>query len=429
MVVNPMMSRLKHAWNAFTQSPDNHPGEYGDWTSSYSGVPFNGTRVSTMSDRSIVGSIYTRLGIDVSAVPILHIKKDEDGRYEETVNSGLNNCLNLEANVDQAGRAFRQDVAMSLFEKGVIAIVPVDTTVNPTTTGSYDILSMRVGEILAWWPQHVTVSVYDERVGRREQITLPKRSVAIVVNPLYSVMNEPNSTLQRLIRKLSLLDAVDEQSSSGKLDLIIQLPYVIKSDARRREAEKRRKDIEMQLKGSQYGIAYADGTEKITQLNRPAENNLMNQVEYLTAMLYSQLGLTKEVFDGTADEKTMLNYHNRTIDPILTAITEALKRTFLTKTARTQGHSIEYIRDPFKFVGMAEIAEIADKFTRNEIASPNDIRSVLGMKPSKDSKSDELRNRNMPAPNEAPAEGSPPPSSEALKNETEGKDGGNQNGS
>lgn len=385
--------RLKHAWNAFTK-PDTFMAEV-DYGASYGVRPYAG-RPHLFGEKSIIASIYNRIGIDVAAVDILHVRLDENKRYVETINSGLNRCLTIEANIDQGARAFRQDMAMTLFEKGVIAIVPVDTTLDPNTSGAWDVESMRVGEILQWFPRHVRVELYNDRTGRREQITLAKKDVAIVENPLYSVMNEPSSTLQRLIRKLSLLDAVDEQSSSGKLDLIIQLPYVIKSEARRQQAQQRRQEIEMQLKGSQYGIAYTDGTERITQLNRPAENNLLKQVEYLTEMLYSQLGLTKEVFDGTADEKTMLNYYNRTVEPILAALTEGMKRTFLTKTARSQGQSIEYYRDPFKLVGLNEMADIADKFTRNAIASPNDIRTTIGWKPIPTDDADKAINRNMP---------------------------------
>jgi len=353
--------------------------------------------------KTIINSIYTRLGIDFSSVPIYHVR-EKDGRYTETMTSGLNDCLTVEANLDQAATAFRQDVAMTLFEKGVIAIVPVDTSLDPNQTGGYDINTLRVGEILQWYPKHVRVSLYNEKKGFREEVVLAKNTVAIVENPLYNVMNEPNSTLQRLIRKLSLLDSVDEQTSSGKLDIIIQLPYVIKSDARREQAEKRRKDIEMQLAGSQYGIAYTDGTERITQLNRPAENNLLKQVEYLQDMLYSQLGLTKEVFDGTADEKTMLNYHNRTIAPLLKAVTEAMTRSFLTKTARTQGQAIRSFRDPFSALTISDLAEIGDKLTRNEIATSNELRAIVGWKPSSDPKANELRNKNLPMP-EAPPPG------------------------
>jgi Tfp pilus assembly major pilin PilA len=355
-------------------------------------------RLTLSNERSIISSIYTRLSIDVAAVDIRHVRLDGEGRYLEEISSGLNNCLKIEANIDQAGRALRQDIAATIFDRGVAAVVPVDTSLSPVETGGFDILSLRVGEIVQWMPKHIRVSLYNEATGRREEVTVEKRFVAIIENPLYAVMNEPNSTLQRLIRKLNLLDAVDEQSSSGKLDMIIQLPYVIKSEARRQQADQRRKDIEFQLKGSQYGIAYTDGTEKITQLNRPAENNLLKQVEYLMTMLYSQLGLTAEVMNGTADEKAMLNYINRTIEPVLGAIAGEMNRKFLTKTARTQNQAIRYFRDPFKLVPMSDLAEMADKFTRNEIVSSNEFRTFIGMKPSKDPKADQLINSNMPQP-------------------------------
>lgn len=389
-------SKLKHAWNAFSSNEEDEFTQSWGTAISYGTARPDRLRLNISNERSIVSSIYNRLAIDFASISIRHVKLDENDRYLSEIKSGLNNCLRLEANIDQGARAFRQDIAMSLFDQGVIALVPVDTSMNPNVTGGYDIQTMRVGTVVRWMPRHVRVSLYNDNTGKREEVTLEKKYVAIVENPLYSVMNEPNSTLQRLIRKLSLLDAVDEQVSSGKLDLIIQLPYVIKSDARRQQAEKRREDIEFQLKGSKYGIAYTDGTEKITQLNRPAENNLMAQIEYLVEMLYSQLGLTPEVMNGTADEKTMLNYINRTIEPLLDAVTESMKRTFLTKTARTQGQSIEYFRDPFKLVPIANIAEIADKFTRNEIMSSNEIRAAIGYKPSTDAKADQLVNSNMP---------------------------------
>lgn len=391
-------SRLSHAWNAFLNLENRRPPN--DIGAMYGTRP-DRTRLLGSNERSIISSIYTRLSIDTASVGIRHVRVDDQQRYMEDVDSGLNNCLTLEANIDQAARAFRQDIAMTLFDRGVAALVPVDTSINPETSGSFDIKTLRVGEIVAWHPRHVRVNVYNEAIGRREEVTLEKKFVAIVENPLYAVMNEPNSTLQRLIRKLNLLDAVDEQSSSGKLDMIIQLPYVIKSESRRQQAEQRRKDIEFQLKGSQYGIAYTDGTEKITQLNRPAENNLLKQVEYLMEMLYAQLGLTEEVMNGTADEKAMLNYYNRTIEPILAAMTEAMRRSFLTKTARSQKQTISYFRDPFRLVPINDIAEIADKFTRNEILTANEIRAVMGIKPSDDPKADELRNSNMPAPSES----------------------------
>ena len=389
-------SKLKHAWNAFSSNEEDEFTQSWGTAISYGTARPDRLRLNISNERSIVSAIYTRLAIDFASISIRHVKLDENDRYLSEIKSGLNNCLRLEANIDQGARALRQDIAMSLFDQGVIALVPVDTTMNPNVTGGYDIQTMRVGTIVRWMPRHVRVSLYNDNSGKREEVTLEKKYVAIIENPLYLVMNEPNSTLQRLIRKLSLLDAVDEQVSSGKLDLIIQLPYVIKSDARRQQAEKRREDIEFQLKGSKYGIAYTDGTEKITQLNRPAENNLMAQIEYLVEMLYSQLGLTPEVMNGTADEKTMLNYINRTIEPLLDAVTEAMKRTFLTKTARTQGQSIEYFRDPFKLVPIANIAEIADKFTRNEIMSSNEIRAAIGYRPSAEAKADQLVNSNMP---------------------------------
>jgi hypothetical protein len=347
------------------------------------------------NERSVIISVYNRIAIDVSAVNIQHVRLDENGRFVETITSGLNDVLTSEANIDQSNRAFIQDVVMSMFDEGVVAVVPVDTTIDPKISGSFDIQTMRTARIISWFPKHVRVRLYNENKGIQEELTLSKSQVAIIENPLYSVMNEPNSTLKRLLKKLSILDAIDEQSGSGKLDLIIQLPYVIKTEARRQEAEKRRKDIEVQLSGSKYGIAYTDGTERVTQLNRPAENNLMKQIEYLTKMLYSQLGLTESVFDGTADEKTMLNYNNRTVVPILSAIISEFKRKFLTKTARTQRQSIEYFRDAFSLVPVTELANIADKFTRNEVLSSNEVRAVIGYKPSKDPAADELRNKNL----------------------------------
>lgn len=404
----PIRDRLAHAWNAFLNSDRESPLTH-DYGVSYGGRP-DRVRFTTTNERSIVSSVYARLAIDIAGVPIKHVKLDGDDRYLEDVQSGLNYCLTIEANLDQAARAFRQDIAMTLFDRGVAAIVPVETTVEPQNAGSFDIKNMRVGEIVSWMPRHVKLSVYNEAIGRREEITLEKKFVAIVENPLYAVMNEPSSTLQRLIRKLNLLDSVDEQSGSGKLDLIIQLPYVIKTEAKQQQAEKRRKDIEFQLKDSKYGIAYTDGTEKITQLNRPVENNLLAQIQYLTDLLYSQLGLTQEIMNGTADEKTMLNYNNRTIEPVVTAIVEALKRTFLTKTARSQKQSVVYFMDPFKLVPVANLAEIADKFTRNEVMTSNEIRQVIGMKPVRnDPKADELRNSNMPQSELRPGEVAVPP--------------------
>lgn len=388
--------RLKHAWNAFAsqeQTRDNQ--NYGStMISSYGGRRPDRTWLRVSSEKSIVSSIYNQLGIDVAAVSMRHVRLDENQRYLATINSGLNNCLTLEANIDQGGSAFRQDIAMSLFDKGTIAIVPVDTSINPAdTSGGYDILTMRVGEVVSWGSTHVVVDLWNVDTQRREHVKVSKSSVAIVENPLYTVMNETNSTLQRLIRKLALLDNADD---SGKLDLIIQLPYVVKSDARREQAEQRRKDIEVQLVGAKYGVAYTDGTEKITQLNRPAENNLYKQVEDLTAKLYSQLGLTSAIFDGTADEATMINYHNRTIEPILRAIAEGMRRAFLTKTARTQGQSIEYFREPFKLVPISSLAEIADKLTRNEILTSNEFRGVIGFSPASDPNADKLMNKNLP---------------------------------
>jgi hypothetical protein len=396
--VSRFTNRLKHAWNAFIFQ-EKHPNEAvksSDIGPSYTYRP-DRTRYRRYNEKTIIGAIYARIAIDTAAVPIRHVRLDENRQYSSDIASGLNDCLTVEANIDQSARAFIQDAVQTLFDEGVIAILPVDTTLNPMTTGGYDINSMRVGRITQWFPKYVRVRAYNENKGVQEEVVVPKSMVAIVENPLYTVMNEPSSTLQRLLRKLSLLDAVDEQSASGNLDIIIQLPYVIKTEARRAEAEKRLKEIEFQLKGSQYGIAYTDGTEKITQLNRPAENNLMDQVTFLTTMLYGQLGLTEEVMNGTALEAVMLNYYNRTIEPILAAITGAMIRTFLTKTARSQGQSILYIRDPFKLVPVADLAEIADKFTRNEVLSSNDMRSIIGFTPSSDPKANVLLNKNIPA--------------------------------
>lgn len=387
-------SRLKHAWNAFT---GNIQMNYRDLGMSY---PYRADRprMSRGNERSIVTSVYNRIALDVAALNVQHVRLDENGRFLSVIDDGLNNCLTLEANVDQTARSFIQDVVISMFDEGSVAIVPVDTTTDPNVSGSYDIQSLRVGQILDWYPQYIRTRVYNEQTGRKEDIVVPKSAVAIIENPLYAVINEPNSTMQRLIRKLNLLDVIDEQSGSGKLDLIIQLPYVIKTEARRQQAENRRKDIESQLSGSKYGIAYTDGTEHITQLNRSVNNNLMSQIEYLTSMLYSQLGITQSILDGTADEKTMLNYNNRTIEPIISAIVDEMKRKFLTKTARSQRQSISFFRDPFKLVPVNEIAEIADKFTRNEIMASNEIRQVIGMKPSDDPRADELRNKNLSEP-------------------------------
>ena len=405
--------RLQHAWNAFLDNDRRRP--YQDMGYFSYNKP-DRVRFTRGNERSIVTSVYNRLALDVASIGIKHVRLDDNGRFIEEIQSGLHNCLNLEANIDQTGRAFLQDVVISMLDEGCVAIVPVDTTLNPLVSGSYEINTMRTAKIIEWYPAHVRVRLYNDRRGIHEEITLPKANVAIIENPLYAVINEHNSTMQRLIRKLNLLDVVDEQTSSGKLDLIIQLPYVIKSEARRKQADERRKDIEMQLSGSKYGIAYTDGTERITQLNRPAENNLMNQVEYLTNMLYSQLGLTQSILDGSADEKTMLNYYNRTIEPIIAAIVDELKRKFLTKTARAQKQSIMFFRDPFKLVPVENMAEIADKFTRNEIMTSNEIRQIIGMKPSDDPDADELRNKNL---NKTETEAAPPQKPEQKEEKAE----------
>lgn len=392
-----LMDRLQHGWNAFLNKDPTVEYEYVTNVSSHRP---DRVRPRMGSERTIIASVYNRIALDVAAISIQHVRLDENGRYNEMIQSGLNDCLTLNANIDQTGRAFIQDVVMSMMDEGVVAIVPVDTTLDPNITGGYDINSLRTGKIVEWRPAHVKVRLYNDRTGNIEEVLLAKNNVAIIENPLYAVLNEPNSTMQRLIRKLSLLDFVDEQSGSGKLDLIIQLPYVVKSEARRNQADKRRKDIEEQLAGSKYGIAYIDGTEKVTQLNRSVENNLMKQVEYLTGMLYSQLGLTQTIMDGTANDLTMLNYYSRTVEPIVSAIVDEVKRKFLTKTARAQRQSIMYFRDPFKLVPVKELAEIADKFTRNEIASSNEMRQVIGWKPSDDPSADELRNKNLNKSNE-----------------------------
>ena len=390
-------SRFKNAWNAFFSRDPTPIFDNSGTSSSYRPDRYRPTRGN---ERSIITAINNRIAIDVASIPIRHVRLDEDGGYLNTIDSGLNNCLNLEANLDQTGRAFIQDAVLSMLDEGCVALVPTVTDVNPDYTDSYDIYEIRTGKITEWYPKKVKVEVYNDNIGRKQQIIRPKRKVAIIENPMYSVMNEPNSTMQRLIRKLKLLDAVDEQSSSGKLDLIIQLPYVVKTETRREQAEKRRKEIEEQLTGSKYGIAYTDGTERITQLNRAVENNLLKQVEYLTSMLFSQLGITQTILDGTADEKTILNYRNRIIEPILSAIVDAMKVRFITKTARTQGQSISFFMEPFKLVPVSEIAEIADKFTRNEIMTSNEIRQIVGMKPSRAPQADELRNKNLNRSNE-----------------------------
>lgn len=390
-------SRLKHAYNAFmNRDPTKDYVSYGQ--SSYENP--SRKRMSMGNEKSIVTSVYNRIALDVGAMDIKHCKMDDEGRFIENVKSELNSCLTIEANIDQTGRALVQDIVLSMLDEGVVAVVPTETDTNINSSGTFDIYSLRTGKILAWYPSHIRVLVYNEKLGRKQEIVVPKKSVAIIENPLYAVVNEPNSTLKRLIRKLNLLDYVDEQSGSGKLDLIIQLPYLVKSEARKQQADDRRKEIERQLTNTKYGIAYTDGTEKITQLNRPVENNLMKQIEYLTSMLYSQLGITQSVLEGTADEKTMLNYYTRTIEPIVSAIVDEMRRKFLTKTARTRGHTIYYFRDPFKLVPIDNIAEIADKFTRNEIMTSNEIRQKIGMKPSNDPKADQLINSNISQPNE-----------------------------
>ena len=411
--------RLKHAWNAFA---NRDPTE--DYKPSY-GISYyerpDRPRFSFGRDKSIVTSIYTRIAIDSAAIDIKHVRLDENDCFKEIIHSGLNDCLTIEANKDQNGRAFIQDVVMSMCDEGCVAVVPVDTTVNPNYNTSFDIQSLRVGKITQWFPDYVKVQLYNDRTGQQQEIFMAKSAVAIIENPLYAVMNEPNSTLRRLIRKINLLDSVDEQTGSGKLDMIVQLPYIIKTEARRQQAENRRKDIELQLASSDYGIAYTDGTEKITQLNRSLENHLQEHVDKLTEQLYAQLGLTPEVFNGTADEKTMLNYYNRTIEPILSAITMEFKRKFLTKTARTQGQSIEFFRDPFKLVPVNDLAEIADKFTRNAIVTSNEFRAVIGFKPSDDPMADELVNNNLypTEQQELEAEAGLPETEEALEGEEE----------
>ena len=398
-----LLTRIQHAWNAFVNNRDpTMPYEnrrpMQDIGSSYSYRP-DRPRFTQGNERSIVTAVYDRIANDVASIAIQHVRLDDEGRYLETIDSGLNNCLTLEANKDQSGRAFIHDIVLSMIDEGVVAGVPIDTELDPATTNSIDILSMRTAKIVEWYPDHIRVRVYNDRTGNKEEIILPKSKVAIFENPFYAVMNEPNSTLKRLIRKLNLLDSVDEQTSSGKLDLIIQLPYVIKTDARRAQAESRRKDIEMQLTGSKYGIAYTDGTERITQLNRPVENNLMKQIEYLTSMLYSQLGMNQSILDGTANAETMMKYDTRTIEPFVSVIVDEMRRKFLTKTARTQKQSIMFFRDPFRLVPPDKLAEIADKFTRNEIMSKNEFRQIIGRKPSKDPKADQLINSNISQPN------------------------------
>ena len=414
--------RIKHSWNAFLNRDPTY--NYRDLGGPSYGYRPDRMRFTRGNERSIVTSVYNRIALDAASIDIMHVQLDKDNRFESIRESALNECLTRNANIDQTGRAFIQDVVMSMLDEGCVAIVPVDTTFNPDVTNSYEINTMRTAKIVEWYPAHVKVNLYNDRTGRKEDLILPKKTVAIIENPLYAVINEPNSTMQRLIRKLNLLDVIDEQSGSGKLDLIIQLPYVIKTDARRQQAEQRRKDIEMQLSGSKYGIAYTDGTERITQLNRSVDNNLMKQIEYLTSMLYSQLGITQAILDGSADDKTMLNYYNRTIEPIVSAIVDEIQRKFLTKTAITQKQAILYFRDPFRLVPVNEIAEIADKFTRNEIMTSNEIRQIVGMKPSKDPNADELRNKNLSESNEMIKE----KQSDNNNLEDNQNEGGNQNG-
>ena len=388
-----LKNRLQHAWNVFANKDPTYSSGYGGYL-----YRPDRPRFSRGNERSIVTAVLNKISMDCAAINVEHVRLDDNNRFVEVLNTGLNKCLTLEANLDQTGRAFIQDVVMSLMDEGCIAIVPVETTLNPNISGGFDITNMRVGKVLEWYPDKVSIRVYNEKTGQKQDIVMPKNTVSIVENPLYAVMNEPNSTMQRLIRKLNILDAIDEQSGSGKLDLIIQLPYLVRSQQRKQQAEERRKAIEDQLSNSKYGVAYTDGTEHVTQLNRSVENNLMSQIEYLTSMLYSQLGITQSVMDGTADDKTMLNYYNRTIEPILSAIVDEMKRKFLTKTARSQKQSIVFFRDPFRLVPVADLAEIADKMTRNEIMSSNEIRQIVGMKPSDDPKADELRNKNLSEP-------------------------------
>ena len=391
---NTFVSRLKHAWNAFLNR---------DPTFSVGGGSYyrpDRARLSRGNERSIVTSVYNRIALDAAAINMMHARLDDNGRFLSVIDSGLNNCLSVEANLDQTGRSFIQDVVMSMLDEGCVAMVPVDTTLNPRITAAFDVNSIRTGKILEWFPEHVRVSVYNDKTGKKEELLMPKRSVAIVENPLFAVINEPNSTMQRLIRKLNLLDAIDEQSGSGKMNMVIQLPYIVKTPLQKERADRRRKELEDQLASSKYGVAYVDGTERITQLNRPLDNNLMTQIEYLTSMLYSQLGITQTVMDGSADDKTMLNYYNRTIEPIISAIVDEMIRKFLTKTARSQKQSIRFFRDPFKLVPVNDIAEIADKFTRNEIMTSNEFRQIVGFKPSDDPKADKLNNSNLKGPSD-----------------------------
>ena len=415
----PLIERIKNGWNAFLNNRD-PTSYYGNIGGGYSIRP-DRPRFTRGNERSIVTAIYNRIALDAAAIDIIHCRLDGEDRFLEPIKSKLNSCLNLEANIDQGGRAFKQDIFMSMLDEGCVALVPVEATADTTITESFDVLSMRTGKIIEWYPQHVKIRLYNERIGKQDDIILPKKAVCIIENPLYAVINEPNSTMQRLIKKLNLLDAIDEQSGAGKLDLIIQLPYVIKTETRKQQAEKRRREIEKQLAGSKYGIAYADGTEKITQLNRPLENNLLKQIEYLQNILYSQLGITQTILDGTADEKTMLNYYSRTVEPLVSAVVDERKRRFLSKTARSQGQSILYFRAPFKLVPVNDLAELADKFTRNEILSKNEIRQIIGRKPSADPKADMLINSNISQP------AAEQPKTEVSPDESY-KEGENQNG-
>lgn len=408
-----LIDRFKRAVNVFAREPTRR--DYYDTGPGYSYRP-DRVRFSRGNERSIVTSVYNRIALDASAINIRHVILDDEGRYKQNAEDGLHNGLTLEANKDQTGRAFLQDVVMSMMDEGCVAIIPIDTTDDPADTDSYGILTMRTGKILEWYPNHVLVRAYNDRTGRQEDIKLPKSTIAIIENPFFAVMNESSSTMQRLIRKLNLLDSIDEQSGSGKLDLIIQLPYTVKSSLRREQANQRKKDLEMQLAGSKYGVAYVDATEKVTQLNRSVDNNLMTQIEYLTNLLFSQLGITQSILDGTADEKTMLNYYNRTIEPIVSAIVDEMKRKFLTKTARSRNHSIQFFRDPFKLVPVNDIAEIADKFTRNEIMTKNEMRQIIGMKPSDDPKADELRNANLSEPKTKQVQRLPEKPKEEIQN-------------
>jgi hypothetical protein len=409
--------RLQHAWNAFLNK-DPTPENY-NYGGGYSYRP-DRPRMTRGNERSIITSIYNRIAMDVAAISIQHVRLDDNDRFLSTIDSGLNNCLNLEANIDQTGRSFIQDVVLSMLDEGSVAMVPIDTTGDPLRSEAYDVLTMRTGKIVGWYPNYVKVRVYNEMTGLQEDVDIPKKMTGILENPLYSIINEPNSTMHRLVSKLNLLDSIDQQSGSGKLDMIIQLPYVIKTEARRVQAEQRRKDIEAQLTGSKYGIAYTDGTEKVIQLNRPVENNLMGQIEYLTNMLYSQLGITQSILDGTADEATMINYYNRSVEPFVACIVNECKRKFLTKTAMSQKQSIMAMRDPFKLVPISQLAEIADKFTRNEVLSSNEMRSVIGIKPHTDPKADELRNKNLNP-------GQSQPQQETTSN-NQNLEGDNQNG-